>query len=83
MEVLITSESLRQFISLPRTIQVRVLRLVERLRHWPEISGAKPLSGDLAGHWRLRTGDYRLQFRLENDRIVIERMGHRDGFYNE
>lgn len=42
------------------------------------------LSGPLAGHYRLRTGDYRLQFRVEGKQIVIvvsERIGHRNGFY--
>src|SRR5436305_279135 len=29
----------------------------------PRVSGAKPLRGRLAGKYRLRTGDYRLQFR--------------------
>lgn len=47
------------------------------------MSGAKPLSGDLAGLFRLRTGDYRVQFRVERQRIVVEKIGHRDGFYDE
>jgi mRNA-degrading endonuclease RelE of RelBE toxin-antitoxin system len=47
------------------------------------VSGAKPLSGNLAGKFRLRTGDYRLQFRLERGTIVVEQVGHRDGFYDE
>jgi mRNA-degrading endonuclease RelE of RelBE toxin-antitoxin system len=56
---------------------------MERLQHWPEVSGAKPLSGRLAGRFRLRTGDYRLQFRAQGNNIVIERIGHRAGFYEE
>jgi len=54
-----------------------------RLEHWPAVSGAKPLRGRLAGHYRIRTGDYRLQFHVEGDSVVIERVGHRDGFYEE
>jgi mRNA-degrading endonuclease RelE of RelBE toxin-antitoxin system len=49
----------------------------------PAISGAKPLRGDLAGHYRMRTGDYRLQFRVAKDEIVIEKVGHRDRFYED
>jgi mRNA-degrading endonuclease RelE of RelBE toxin-antitoxin system len=45
------------------------------------VSGAKPLCGGLAGHYRVRTGDYRLQFHVEGEEVVIERIGHRDGFY--
>ena len=61
----------------------RVSKMVERLRRWPDVSGAKPLSGRLAGRFRLRTGDYRVQFRVEGERIVVERIGHRDRFYEE
>jgi mRNA-degrading endonuclease RelE of RelBE toxin-antitoxin system len=33
---------------------------VVKLEQWPRISGAKPLRGELAGRYRLRTGDYRI-----------------------
>lgn len=68
--------------SLPKPIRVRVAHIVQdRLTEWPDVSGAKRLSGELAGHWRIRTGDYRVQFRIEGESIVVERIGHRDGFY--
>ncbi len=54
-----------------------------RLAEWPDVSGARALRGNLAGHHRLRSGDYRLQFRVEAGQVVIERVGHRDGFYDE
>jgi mRNA-degrading endonuclease RelE of RelBE toxin-antitoxin system len=83
MESLVTVSALEEFARLPRPIQTRVIQLVERLSRWPNVSGAKPLSGSLAGHFRLRTGDYRLQFRVDRDIVIIERIGHRDGFYDE
>jgi mRNA-degrading endonuclease RelE of RelBE toxin-antitoxin system len=83
MEVVVTSTALEEFTQVPRPIQARVLQLVGRLEHWPNVSGAKPLSGKLAGHFRLRTGDYRVQFRLEQTRLIVERIGHRDGFYDD
>ena len=57
--------------------------MVERLQRWPAVSGAKPLSGRLAGRFRLRTGDYRLQFYVKGKNLIIERIGHRAGFYEE
>lgn len=71
------------FDSLPRTIQVRMVAIFRRLRAWPKVSGAKPLSGDLAGQYRMRTGDYRLRFRVEGGEVVIEQVGHRARFYGE
>jgi mRNA-degrading endonuclease RelE of RelBE toxin-antitoxin system len=64
-EVVLTPAVLEEIAALPTPIANRMGRLVERLRHWPDVSGAKPLKGDLAGKYRLRTGDYRLQFRVE------------------
>lgn len=82
-EVQLTLEASRQFAGLPRSMRGRMTRLFERLRDWPNVSGAKPLTGDLAGHWRLRTGDYRVQFRVEGETVIVEKIGHRDRFYEE
>jgi mRNA-degrading endonuclease RelE of RelBE toxin-antitoxin system len=68
---------------LSNPIHARVLKLLVKLEHWPELSGAKPLSGSLAGRYRLRTGDYRIQFRIAGDIVTVEKIGHRDGFYGE
>ena len=76
-----TPEALEQLGRLPPEIVARVAKLYERLREWPNVSGAKPLSGALAGHWRLRTGAYRLQFRVEQQTVIVEKIGHRAKFY--
>jgi mRNA interferase RelE/StbE len=74
-------DAAEQFQALPEQIKDRVVRIIARLERWPEVSGAKALRGDLAGRYRIRTGDYRVQFHVEGDEVVIERVGHRDGFY--
>ena len=76
-------EALEQLAELPNVIVARMGKLVERLRNWPDVSGAKPLRGTLVGHYRLRTGDYRIQFRVVGDEVIVERIGHRDGFYED
>jgi mRNA interferase RelE/StbE len=80
-DVKVTDQAKKELDALPRVIRTRMLQLLERLRAWPEVSGAKPLRGNLAGCYRLRTGDYRLQFRVAGETVVVERVGHRDGFY--
>ncbi|MEX2317976.1 MAG: hypothetical protein WD669_12535 [Pirellulales bacterium] len=89
--VVITVDAQQQFAELPRSVQTRVEKLFVRLRSWPDVSGAKPLSGNLAGHFRLRTGDYRVQFRViaagpitkssASVRVIVEKIGRRDRFY--
>ena len=83
MIVLLTNEALAELSMLPMSIQRRMYKIVKRLESWPVVSGTKPLRGNLAGHFRIRTGDYRLQFRLSDDRIIVEKIGHRDGFYED
>ncbi|HYT91851.1 MAG TPA: hypothetical protein VEL76_24270 [Gemmataceae bacterium] len=104
-----TPQAVEDIQGLPAPLIARIQGLIERLRHWPNVSGAKPLKGELAGKYRLRTGDYRLQFSVEQTqrteqpkngkqakkgkkgkkkeavdyKIIVEKAGHRDGFYDE
>lgn len=43
----------------------------------------KPLTGDLAGIWRYRIGDYRLLAKIEDDKLIIFllEVGHRKQIY--
>jgi mRNA-degrading endonuclease RelE of RelBE toxin-antitoxin system len=81
VQVKLTAEAAKGLEGLPLVIHARVLALLERLQKWPAVSGAKPLAGNLAGRYRLRTGDYRLQFRVEGGTVIVEKIGHRDRFY--
>ncbi len=81
--VVLTIAAAEDLEVLREPIHTRVIKLLERLSNWPDVSGAKPLSGTLAGKYRLRTGDYRLQFHVEGRTVVVEKIGHRDKFYEE
>jgi mRNA-degrading endonuclease RelE of RelBE toxin-antitoxin system len=85
--VIIAEGAQKQYHGLPVTIRVRVEKIFARLKHWPAVSGAKPLSGNLVGQYRIRTGDYRVQFRVisgeKTDTVVVEKVGHRDRFYED
>jgi mRNA interferase RelE/StbE len=81
--VQMTPEAVQQFADIPVIVQKRIRKLKERLTKWPDVSGAKPLTGNLAGYYRLRTGDYRLRFRVQGDAIIIDKIGHRKDFYED
>lgn len=83
MKVVLTRQAQEEIESLPRVIQARIYGVFERFQDWPDVSGAKPLRGALAGDYRIRTGDYRIQFRVEEaqDLLIVVKVGHRDGFY--
>ncbi len=79
--VRLTATARKQLGQLPMSIRARMYGLIERLKKWPNVSGAKPLRGNLVGRYRLRTGDFRMQFRVVDNVVIIEQIGHRDGFY--
>ena len=81
--VKLTPEAAEQLDRLPKSIKDRVLHLLERLENWPEVSGAKPLSGNLAGWYRLRTGDYRVRFFIREETVIVDQIGHRKEFYED
>ena len=65
MKVDLTDDATDAFLGLPLAIQKRVRKVIRRLEDWPTVSGARALSGNLAGWYRIRTGDYRIRFRVE------------------
>jgi mRNA-degrading endonuclease RelE of RelBE toxin-antitoxin system len=81
--VSLTTDAAVQLDRLPKAIHRRVHRLLERLKNWPAVSGAKALSENLAGWYRLRTGDYRLRFRVKGAHVVVDKIGHRSDFYDD
>lgn len=84
MTVRLSQSAAKQLEKLSNPLHNRVTRLLERLENWPKVSGTKPLTGDLKGRYRIRTGDYRIQFYIvEGTKVVVEKIGHRDGFYDE
>jgi mRNA interferase RelE/StbE len=81
-DVELTSDAQQQSSELPKPIRARIYRVIERLGNWPNVSGAKPLTGNLVGRYRLRTGDYRIQFYVTGDVVTVEKIGHRRRFYD-
>ena len=55
-DVRLTLKAQKDLDGLPVTIRLRTVAILARLRDWPQVSGAKPLTGRLAGRYRMRTG---------------------------
>lgn len=82
MAVLLTREAAADVRALPVAIQARLPEIWERLEQWPTVSGAKPLQREWKGHYRIRTGDYRIVFRSVGADVVIARIMHRSSVYD-
>jgi mRNA-degrading endonuclease RelE of RelBE toxin-antitoxin system len=81
--VRLTDEAREHFTGLQPTIKARILAVFERLQKWPSVSGAKPLKNQWAGHFRIRTGDWRIIFRPVSQDVLIVRIKHRSEIYDE
>lgn len=83
--VILTPAAQQEALDLPRPIQARLTEIMQRLEGWPQVSGAKALRGELAGSWRIRTGDYRVRFVVSPDEktVTITKVGHRRDVYDD
>jgi len=80
-KVILNPEAASGFNKAPTGMIRRINDALERLKHWPRVSGAKPLRGDLKGCFRLRCGDWRIVFRPIGDDLVVIAIDNRRDVY--
>jgi mRNA-degrading endonuclease RelE of RelBE toxin-antitoxin system len=83
VDVRLAKDAQADFDELPATIQGRVTAVVDRLRNWPAVSGTKALRGRWAGHYRIRTGDWRVIFLVVMPHLIVVRIKHRREVYDD
>jgi mRNA interferase RelE/StbE len=80
-----TAPALRELRKLDRQIARRVVLAVSKLALDPRPAGTRELVGQPAGVRRLRVGDYRVIYQIEDDRLVVAvvRVAHRREAYRD
>jgi len=81
-EVEITPAALNELARVPLPIQLRIRDVIRRLANWPALNGAKLLRKELVGNFRIRTGDYRVVFRVRGQIVTIWTIGYRGDVYD-
>jgi mRNA interferase RelE/StbE len=78
-----TGSALRELRKLDKQIARRILRAVTSLAVDPRPAGVRALSGHPTSTMRLRVGDYRVVYVVDDDQIpvVIVRVAHRREVY--
>ena len=73
----------RQIEALDKTTQARIVTRLEGLEADPRPNAAKKLKGEHAT-WRIRVGDYRIVYTIEDNRllILVVKVGHRREVYS-
>lgn len=79
-EIIFSDKALRQLEKMERSLQERIIAVLERIRIRPEAYVTK-LVGDPG--YKLRVGDYRVIMDIDNKRlkILVLKVGHRKNIY--
>ena len=81
-EVALAPSAARQLRKFDAQVRRRIQAALELLATEPRPPAATRLVGG-SGEWRVRTGDYRIVYEIEDDRllILVLRVGHRREIY--
>ncbi len=84
-EVQLNEAADRDLTKLPRKVQQTIVSRLELLAGDPRPQNAIPLAGTLRGSWRLRIGNYRASYEIDDGTrtVLVWAIGHRSGFYDE
>lgn len=83
--VSLTTSADRQYRDLGKGIRDRIDELLDRLREWPEVSGVVALWGTAKGHYRIKTGDWRVVFHVDESTktVLVDAISHRKDAYDQ
>jgi mRNA interferase RelE/StbE len=78
-----TPAAARQFRKLPRNVQAVLRPAIDALAEEPRPPGVKKLTSTEQGTYRIREGDYRIVYDIEDDilLVLVVRVGHRREVY--
>ncbi len=83
-QVILDDLVLEDLADLHPAVRRRLLKRLEALAEDPRPATAQALTGELRGYWRLRVGDYRASYTIDEKRRVVHvwSAGHRSRFYD-
>ena len=81
MRIIVTGRFERDFRKLPKEVKRRIDEAIRLLAEKPYMG--KALRGSLAGRRSLRVGDYRVIYRIDEERkaVILLCVGHRQAIY--
>ncbi len=73
----------KELKALPRKMQIRIGEAIDDLEENPRPVGCKKLSGSAINAYRIRVGDYRILYIIEEVIKIVEvqKIGHRKDVY--
>ena len=80
----ITKHALKELIALPIKVSTQITKAIDSLEKNPRPIGSKKLKGETDYLWRIRVGNYRVIYTIEDAVKIIEvrKIGHRKDIYD-
>ncbi len=80
MEIVFSEEFKKEFKKIKdKSIRIKIIKHIKKLAELPE--SGKPLKHNLKGHRSVRIQPFRIIYRLEKERIIINCFDHRKDVY--
>jgi mRNA interferase RelE/StbE len=73
----------KDLADLPKNIKDRIQRAIEERLMKDPVKYGNPLRKSLRGYRKLRVGDYRIIYRIEERNIFVFKIGHRKEIYTK
>lgn len=81
LELIFDGRAATDLRDLPRQVQEAVWRRLQDLKQNPQGLHTSALKGNLRGLRRLRIGDYRVAYCVDDEAVRVLAVGHRSRFY--
>lgn len=81
--IVIGKRALKELLILPKTVNKKIVIAIDELAHQPRPSGCKKLKGENDYLWRIRVGDYRILYSINDEISIVDirKIGHRKQVY--
>ncbi len=81
MEIIFSDEFKKDFKKIKdKTTRIKIIKQLKKLAEMPE--AGKPLIYNLKNHRSIRVAPFRIIYRLESDKIIINCFDHRGSVYD-
>ena len=82
-KISISKQALRELEKLPTKINQKISSAIDQLSKQPRPIGCKKIKGERDYIWRIRIGDYRVLYAIDDKVQIIDvrKIGHRKNIY--
>lgn len=83
-KISITKQALKELEHLPKKETQQISKAIDGLSNNPRPSGCKKLKGESEYMWRIRVGNYRVIYTIDDQVKIIDvrKIGHRKDIYD-